>query len=131
MKKGQPYSQKEDNTIVRIVKENPHNLNDAFTLASKALSGRNAGAVSQHYYATLRNKIPMLATGNDKILLVNTKNTVSTINASYFNAVMRDKMLTDVFNQLPQQVMVDFFMDNISKDVKADLFNKITKKLKH
>ncbi len=124
------YTPAEDKIVVNSIKANPHNLNDGFQVAAKAIK-RSPKSVAGRYYTCLRNKVPMLATGNDKILLVNTKNTVSTIYSSYFNSVMRDKLMREVFSTLPQNVLVDFFMDNVSREVKDDLTKKIFKQLKH
>lgn len=124
------FSDAEDQTIAHHIKTNPTNLTNGFILAAKEL-GRSPKSVAGRYYTRIRNRKPLLATGNDQVLVINTKNTLEGIYNSHFNAIMRDNLIKQVFNSMPQDVLVEFFMDNISKEEKNKLCNKVLKQLKH
>lgn len=122
---GGSYSSQEDAIIISAVKRQPDNLTGAFDDAAAQLTNRTSKGVTQRYYNKLRNNTPMHATGNNTSFLVNTKNTISTLDKSIFNAKMRDHVLTDIFSSVPKEALVQFIMDELSSEDKKKMLRKI------
>jgi hypothetical protein len=124
------WSAIEDQIVVDCVKEIPSNLGQAYKKAATLLPGRTESSVAQRYHSSIRNKVPVLALGsNSDNFIVNTKNTMSQLDNAFFNAKLRDDLLINTFESMPKEALIQFFMDNISKDEKALMFKRVTRTL--
>jgi hypothetical protein len=128
-RRGIRYTKADDAIIINQIKKNPTNLDTAFKKAALLLEIRTEKGVAQRYYNKLRNDVPMIALGNDQTMMVNTKNTLSTADASMFNAQTRDKVITDLFMAAPKEALIHFILNNVSLEDKKKMLRKMIRTL--
>ena len=122
------FTQQDDAIVIQRIKDNPSNLQLAFEDAGLLLN-RSKASISARYYVKLRNSVPMLAMGNDKVMTVNTKYTPQAPDATMFNARRRDETLIDFFNGTPKEALIKFIMGSISLNDKKRMLKRIFKDL--
>lgn len=119
---------KDDLVIIDCIKKSPTNLSAAFEEAGIKL-GRTTRAIMARYYAYLKKQIdnPVLAIGNERGLILNTKNTLTKSGTS--NDVRR-ALIKAAVNVIPVNESLDYLLSHMTDDEQQSLLERMINKLK-
>jgi len=118
---------KEDAILIDMIKKYPTNISYACQQAAVIL-GISYKAMSGRYYQRIKKaKQAIIATGSEKGLIINTKNTKLEANTS--NDV-RKALLIAVFNSVPLPDAIEFLLGNLTSVEQQTLLERMINKLK-
>ena len=119
---------REDAILIDMIKKYPTNIAYACQQAA-VIVGISMKAMSGRYYQRIKKKDnqAIIATGSEKGLIINTKNTKLESNTS--NEV-RKALLVAVFNSVPLPDAIEFLLNNLTNVEQQTLLERMINKLK-